>query len=77
MDSISGDERGLREAAGITGLAGAFQAMDQNQFSVWRRFRTLRVDFDLNSRLRLIDRFCDREPSFIESAPPEITRNRG
>ena|SRR5438046_6809933 len=72
MDRISGFEGGLREAAGITGIARPFEAVNENQLRARACLGTLGVDKDLDAGFGFVEIGVDRETGEVESAGPVI-----
>ena len=71
MDGVAFFESGLREALRISGGAGSFEAVHENEPRV-RILRELGVDQHLNARLCLVELLCDGKSNGVNFARPVI-----
>src|SRR5256885_2232127 len=72
MHRIASLESGLRQAARVTGLAGALQSVDCNQLALGLSLRPLFVHQHLDIGLSPVKLLLHREAFFIERPRPEI-----
>ena len=74
MNGVAGFERGVGKAYGVTGFAGAFQAVDEEEFGSRVALGALRVHQNLHSRLRVVQVGFDWEAVPVGGPLPEVRR---
>lgn len=77
MDGEAGFERALRQAAGVTGVAGAFQAVDQDEIRFRWTFGMLGMDQDLDTGFGGKEAGLDREALDVQLSRPEVSGDGG
>jgi hypothetical protein len=73
MRDIAGLERRGGHAARVTGLARAFEAMNQDQLASWIAAGVLLMHQHLDPRLRLIENVLHRPAEFASGTRPKIS----
>src|SRR5579884_3193908 len=71
----TGFERRLGKASGVSGFAGALQAVNNNEMTVGRFFRALRLNQHAPPRLGFMQNRMHRETSRVEHALPIVPGN--